>query len=240
MRLEVEGLSAHGCQDVSFTARAGEVVGFSGLVGAGRTELAKAIFGANPVQSGTVKIDGVPVAIRNPRSGIRAKIGYVTEDRKSEGLVQSQTLYENAVRTGIDKFTNRFGMIDTRAAGQSVAGCIDAFRVKTSGPNHVIAQLSGGNQQKVSIAKSLMAEPDILILDEPTRGVGVGAKREIHTLINQLKADGMCIILISSDMPELLGISDRILVMSEGRITGAFDRAEATQENIMHAAVAGH
>ncbi|SFT40229.1 ribose ABC transporter ATP-binding protein [Pseudovibrio denitrificans] len=239
VRIEVEKLSAHGAKEISFTAHAGEVVGFAGLVGAGRTELAKAIFGANPIKSGAVKIDGKEIRLRSPQDGVKAQIGYVTEDRKQEGLVQSQELGSNMSLTGLDRFCNAFGFVNKASEAVTISEYIEAFAIKTRDANTIISNLSGGNQQKVSIAKSLVPEPKVLILDEPTRGVDVGAKREIYTLINKLKAEGLCILLISSDMPELLGISDRILVLSSGKLTGSFDRDEATQENIMRCAVAG-
>lgn len=240
IRIKVTDLSAPGVRNVSFEARAGEVVGFAGLVGAGRTELAKAIFGANPIKSGKIEIDGSEVDIASPRDGLEHGIGYVTEDRKTEGLIQSQELRTNMSLIGLKQFVNRFGHIDKARERNSVSKYIDAFSIKSHGIDTIVSQLSGGNQQKVSIGKSLIPGPQILILDEPTRGVDVGAKREIYTLINELKSKGLCILIISSDMPELLGVSDRILVMSNGLLTGAFDREEADQEAIMRSTVAGH
>ncbi|SDQ97805.1 ATP-binding cassette domain-containing protein [Pseudovibrio sp. Tun.PSC04-5.I4] len=239
IRLEVEKLTAHGTNDISFSAHAGEVVGFAGLVGAGRTELAKAIFGANPIESGIVKVDGAEIRLRSPQDGVKARIGYVTEDRKHEGLVQSQELGRNMSLSGLERFCNSLGIVNKAAEAVTISEYIKAFAIKTRDANTIISNLSGGNQQKVSIAKSLVHEPTVLILDEPTRGVDVGAKREIYSLINTLKAQGLCILLVSSDMPELLGISDRILVLSDGKLTGEFERADATQENIMRCAVAG-
>lgn len=239
VRLKVDGLSARGVRDVSFSAHAGEVVGFAGLVGAGRTELAKAIYGANPVTAGKIEIDGTEARLNTPRDGVKAGIGYVTEDRKLEGLIQAHGLRRNMSLTGLFRFSNKMGVLDKKAERASIAEYINAFSIKTHGIDAVVAQLSGGNQQKVSIAKSLVPRPQILILDEPTRGVDVGAKREIYNLINNLKAQGLCILLMSSDMPELLGISDRILVLSNGKLTGSFDRDEADQESIMRCTVAG-
>ncbi len=238
IRLKVEGLSAGGVEDVSFSARAGEVVGFAGLVGAGRTELAKTLFGAQQHTTGKVEVDGETVDIRTPHQGVRAGIGYVTEDRKLEGLIQSQGLRRNMSLTGLARFSGPTGHLDGKEERRVICEYIRAFSIKTHSVDTTMAELSGGNQQKVSIAKSLLPEPRILILDEPTRGVDVGAKREIYTLINELKDKGLCIILMSSDMPELLGISDRILVLSQGRITGEFARNQATQEAIMRCAVA--
>lgn len=239
VRLKIENLSAQGVQDISFDAHAGEVVGFAGLVGAGRTELAKAIYGANPITQGAVEIDGVKTKIKTPLDGVKAGIGYVTEDRKLEGLIQSQGLRRNMSLTGLFRFSNTLGMLDKKAERAEITKYINAFSIKTHGIDAVVAQLSGGNQQKVSIAKSLVPEPRILILDEPTRGVDVGAKREIYNLIDELKSQGLCILLMSSDMPELLGISDRILVLSGGKLTGGFTHENADQESIMRCSVAG-
>ncbi|WP_156453119.1 sugar ABC transporter ATP-binding protein [Polycladidibacter stylochi] len=239
VRLAVKELSAKGCQEISFTAYSGEVLGFSGLVGAGRTELAKTIFGANALQSGSIEIDGKPVQISSPRQGIANGIGYVTEDRKSEGLIQIHSVGTNMTLAGLARFTSALGMVNRQSEEVTINEFIKAFSIKTQGGESLVQNLSGGNQQKVSIAKSVLVEPRILILDEPTRGVDVGAKREIYTLINKLKAEGMCILLVSSDMPELLGISDRIMVLANGKLTGEFSRDEATQEKIMHCAVAG-
>ena len=239
VRLRVGNLSAQGVQNISFDAHAGEVVGFAGLVGAGRTELAKAIYGANPITQGAVEIDGVKTKIRTPLDGVKAGIGYVTEDRKLEGLIQSQGLRRNMSLTGLFRFSNTLGMLDKKAERAEITKYINAFSIKTHGIDAVVAQLSGGNQQKVSIAKSLVPEPRILILDEPTRGVDVGAKREIYNLIDELKSQGLCILLMSSDMPELLGISDRILVLSGGKLTGSFTHEDADQESIMRCSVAG-
>lgn len=239
IRLEVRDLTAEGFDGLSFSARAGEVVGFAGLVGAGRTELGKAIYGANPAHTGTIALDGKLCSIQSPRDGVQAGIGYVTEDRKLEGLIQSHGLRTNMSLAGLLRFSSKAGILDKKAETAEIARYIKAFSIKTHGMDAIMSELSGGNQQKVSIAKSLVAQPRILILDEPTRGVDVGAKREIYTLINDLKAQGLCILLLSSDMPELLGISDRILVMSGGKLTGSFSRDEADQESIMRCTVAG-
>jgi ribose transport system ATP-binding protein len=238
IRLKVEGLSAMGVRDVSFSARAGEVIGFAGLVGAGRTELAKTLFGAQQITAGSVQVDGEIMRIHTPHQGVRAGIGYVTEDRKHEGLIQSQGLRRNMSLTGLSRFSGPTGHLDGKEERRVIGEYIRAFSIKTHSLDTIMAELSGGNQQKVSIAKSLLPKPRILILDEPTRGVDVGAKREIYTLINELKDKGLCILLMSSDMPELLGISDRILVLSRGRITGEFSQSKATQEAIMRCAVA--
>lgn len=238
IRLKVNALTAKGHQEISFSARAGEVVGFAGLVGAGRTELAKTLFGAQRATAGTVQVDGEVVQIRTAHQGVKAGIGYVTEDRKHEGLIQSQGLRHNMSLTGLIRFAGPTGHLDAKKEREVIEEYIRTFSIKAHSIDTTMAKLSGGNQQKVSIAKSLLPEPRILILDEPTRGVDVGAKREIYTLINELKDKGLCILLMSSDMPELLGISDRILVLSRGRITGEFSRSQATQEAIMRCAVA--
>lgn len=237
VRLAVEHLSAPGITDISFTARAGEVVGFSGLMGAGRTELARAIYGANRKTAGVVRIDGEAVSIRSPRQGVRNGIAYVTEDRKADGLIQMHPIRTNMV-LGSLWFMAAGGMVRRRHERNTVADYMRRFSVKAAGMNAEVRTLSGGNQQKISLAKSLMANPKVIILDEPTRGVDVGARREIYTLINELKKNGLCILLISSDMPELLGLSDRILVLSHGRLTGELARGEATQQAIMERAVA--
>lgn len=238
IRLQVDGLHASGVSDVSFACKSGEVVGFAGLVGAGRTELAKTLFGAQKATAGEVFIDGQKVTIRSPNQGVLAGIGYVTEDRKLEGLIQSQGLQSNMSLTGLKRFAGPTGHLNGKEERRIIGEYIRAFSIKTHSIDSIVSELSGGNQQKVSIAKSLLPEPRILILDEPTRGVDVGAKREIYTLINELKQKGLCILLMSSDMPELLGISDRILVLSGGRLTGEFSRSEVTQESIMRCAVA--
>ncbi len=237
VRLRVDALTAFGITDISFEAHAGEIVGFAGLMGAGRTELARAIFGANPALSGTVEIDGVPVSIRSPRDGVAAGIAYVTEDRKSDGLIQPHSIRLNMSLSALPRFS-RAGIINGGEEVSAVADYMKKFAVKAPDMDAPIATLSGGNQQKVSLAKSLLAEPRIVILDEPTRGVDVGARREIYTLIGEMKKRGLSIVLMSSDMPELLGLSDRILVLSQGRLTGAFARGEATQQAIMERAVA--
>ncbi|EKV28158.1 Ribose ABC transport system, ATP-binding protein RbsA [Caenispirillum salinarum AK4] len=237
VRLEVKNAVADGVEDVSFTARAGEVVGFAGLMGAGRTELARAIYGANRLQTGTVEVDGVPVPLKSPRDGVRAGIAYVTEDRKADGLIQPHSIRFNMALGALGRLS-RGPVVDRRRETSAVAEYMKAFAVKAPDMDCPVNTLSGGNQQKVSLAKSLLTQPKIVILDEPTRGVDVGARREIYVLINKLKEQGLCVLLMSSDMPELLGLSDRILVLSHGRLTGSFDRGQATQEGIMERAVA--
>ena len=236
--LRVRGLTAPGISDISFEVRAGEVVGFAGLMGAGSSELGKAIYGDVPVHAGSVELQGRPVRLRSPQDGVRAGIAYLPEDRKAEGLIQAHSVRTNMSLAALPRFDRGLGLVDRHREDEAVAGYISAFAIKSQGAQAEVATLSGGNQQKVSLAKALMTEPRVLILAEPTRGVDVGARREIYSLINELKAKGMAIVLISSDMPELLGIADRILVLSRGHLTGTFEHGRATQEAILERALA--
>jgi len=236
-RLTVEGLSADGVNDVSFSAAGGEILGFAGLMGAGRTELGKAIFGASRLRAGSVRVDGAEVRLRHPRDGVAAGIAYVPEDRKAEGLIQGHSIRTNMSLAALTQLCGPGGIVRQADERTAVDRFMAAFAVKAHGIGAEVRTLSGGNQQKISLAKALMLSPKVVILDEPTRGVDVGARREIYGLINDLKAKGLCILLMSSDMPELLGLSDRILVMAGGRITGRFRRDEATQEKIMACAI---
>lgn len=236
-RLTVEGLSADGVNDVSFSAAGGEILGFAGLMGAGRTELGKAIFGASRLRAGSVRVDGTEVRLRHPRDGVAAGIAYVPEDRKAEGLIQGHSIRTNMSLAALKQLCGPGGVVRQADERSAVDRFMAAFAVKAHGIGAEVRTLSGGNQQKISLAKALMLSPKVVILDEPTRGVDVGARREIYGLINDLKAKGLCILLMSSDMPELLGLSDRILVMAGGRITGRFGRDEATQEKIMACAI---
>lgn len=236
-RLTVAGVSAEGVNDVSFTAAGGEILGFAGLMGAGRTELGKAIFGASRLRAGSVRVDGAEVRLRHPRDGVAAGIAYVPEDRKAEGLIQAHSIRTNMSLAALKQLCGPGGVVRQADERTAVDRFMAAFAVKAHGIGAEVRTLSGGNQQKISLAKALMLSPKIVILDEPTRGVDVGARREIYGLINDLKAKGLCILLMSSDMPELLGLSDRILVMAGGRITGRFGRDEATQEKIMACAI---
>jgi D-xylose transport system ATP-binding protein len=226
--------------DVSFHVRAGEVVGFAGLMGAGRTELMMALFGALELKTeGTVKLNGQPLSIRTPRDAIKAGIALVTEDRKESGLVLSLTVKENTSLSSLQSLSSRLGVIQEAREEAGAQDYIRELRIKTPSSTSIVNNLSGGNQQKVVLAKWLATKPKVLILDEPTRGIDVGAKVEIYQLINQLTAEGVAVIMISSEMPEVLGMSDRIYVMREGRIAGELARAEANQENIMHLATRG-
>ncbi len=230
--LECQNLNSLDVKDVSFSLKKGEILGFSGLVGAGRTEVMRLLCGADPMTSGTIKVGGKPVKIRSTRDGVRHGIGYLSEDRKRFGLCLGLNITDNTIMPSMDKlFKSPF--VNDRKADLLSCGYIDKIRTKTPSTRAKVGSLSGGNQQKVVISKWLLRDCDILIFDEPTRGIDVGAKSEIYKLMNQLAEEGKSIIMISSDMPELLRLSDRIIVMCEGRITGELDIAEATQEKIM-------
>lgn len=234
--LQVKDLAGPGVCGVSFSLRQGEILGFSGLMGSGRTELMKLIYGASPISAGQVTVDGHALAPRSPADGLAAGIAYISEDRKGDGLVLELSVRENMSLCALGEFI-RGGKIDGQAERQAVGDYVRLFNIKTPSQDQLIKLLSGGNQQKVAIAKGLLTRPKVLILDEPTRGVDVGAKKEIYQLINQFKKEGMSIILVSSEMPEVLGMSDRILVMHEGRISAEFNTRDANQEKLMAAAV---
>jgi ribose transport system ATP-binding protein len=234
--LRVDHLSAQGIEDISFEARQGEVLGFAGLMGAGGPELGRVLYGALPARAGSIELEGRKLTLRSPGAGVSVGIAYVPEDRKTEGLVQIHSVLTNMTLTALRRLVTALGLIAHQREGKIVADYIKAFTIRTPGADAVVGTLSGGNQQKVLLAKALMTEPKVLILDEPTRGVDVGVRREIYSLINDLKGKGLTILLISSDMPELLGIADRILVLSRGRLTGAFGRGEATQDAILQRA----
>lgn len=236
-RLRVNHLSGKDIHDVSFELHSGEILGVSGLMGAGRTELMKMIYGAMPYHTGSIEMDGKPVNIRSPKDGLENGIVYISEDRKGDGLILGMSVQENMSLTALDYFSNALGQLKLAEERQAVGDFVLLFNIKTPSIDQKIGLLSGGNQQKVAIAKGLMTKPKVLILDEPTRGVDVGAKKEIYQLINQFKKEGLSIILISSDMPEVLGMSDRILVMHEGHISGDFFIEHANQEVLMAAAV---
>ncbi|MDF4394928.1 ribose ABC transporter ATP-binding protein RbsA [Vibrio parahaemolyticus] len=234
--LEVIGLTGSGVHDVSFTLKRGEILGISGLMGAGRTELMKVIYGALPSEHGVINLDNKTINPVSPQDGLANGIAYISEDRKGDGLVLGLSVKENMSLCALDKLTKGV-QIQHGEEVIAVEDFIKLFNIKTPTRDQIIGNLSGGNQQKVAIAKGLMTKPKVLILDEPTRGVDVGAKKEIYQLINKFKADGMSIILVSSEMPEVLGMSDRILVMHEGRITGEFDAKDADQEKLLACAV---
>lgn len=237
VRLKVEHLTGPGVDDISFTLRKGEILGVAGLMGAGRTELMKVLYGAMPRSSGSVQLDGKNVTTRSPEEGLKNGIVYISEDRKRDGLVLGMSVKENMSLTALDYFSHKGGRLKHAEEQMAVGDFIQLFNVKTPSMDQPIGLLSGGNQQKVAIARGLMTRPKVLILDEPTRGVDVGAKKEIYQLINQFKEEGLSIILVSSEMPEVLGMSDRVLVMHEGRLSGDFPIEQATQEVLMAAAV---
>ena len=237
--LKVEGLNTkHLLRDISFEVRKGEVLGFAGLMGAGRTEVARAVFGADPKQSGDTYLHGQKVNIRTAADAVRNGIGYLSEDRKTFGLLLEQDIKQNAVMAAMKDFNIGGFILDgkIKTVGQEMS---DRLRVKTPSVNQLLGKLSGGNQQKVVIAKWLVRNCDVLIFDEPTRGIDVGAKEEIYELIEQLSGQGKAIIVISSELPEVLRVSHRIAVMANGRITGILDNEDATQENIMELATVG-
>ncbi len=236
-RLRVEGLS-HGrtLHDVSFSVRSGEIVGFAGLLGAGRTEIARAVFGLEPFDHGALFVDEKPIDIRSPRDAIAAGIGFVTEDRKREGLVLSRSLRDN-VALPILKRLARLGIVRSAEEHATAESSVRDLNIRTPSVAQLAQHLSGGNQQKIVLAKWLATGARILFLDEPTRGIDVGSKQEIYALINDLAAAGVAIVLMSSDLPEVLALSDRVLVMREGRIAGEFTRADASAERVMACAV---
>ena len=236
--LKVEHLNAGKMvQDVSFELRKGEILGFSGLMGAGRTETARALFGADPKQSGKISIMGKDgqlheVTINSPQDAVKCGIGYLSEDRRRYGCVVQKSVTENTTLATMEEFTN--GIFINKAKEKKVAEkYVNELATKTPTTDQLVVNLSGGNQQKVVIAKWLTRDSDILIFDEPTRGIDVGAKNEIYKLMNRLAAEGKSIIMISSEMTEVLRMSDRIIIMCEGKVTGCIDISEATQENIM-------
>lgn len=237
--LRVEGLSSGKLfKDVSFDVKAGEVLGVSGLMGAGRTEIMHAIFGNIHRDAGKIFIDGKEVNIKNPRQAIAAGIGFITEDRKTEGLLLEKSVAENIEITNLGKVANGF-VLNKEKQSAIVKKGIEEFRIKCFGPDHECNNLSGGNQQKVVLAKWVYTDPKILILDEPTRGVDIGAKKEIYNIINEMAAKGVAVIMVSSELPEVLGMSDRIVVVHEGKITGILNAAEADQAKVMTLATGG-
>lgn len=219
-------------QDVSFQVKAGEIVGFSGLMGAGRTEIMRSIFGIDPLDSGEMYLEDKKITISSPNDAIRQGIGFLTENRKEEGLILDYSISENISLPSIDGFRKN-GLIDTQAEKDFVELLMERLKVKAEGCDDIVSGLSGGNQQKVVLAKWIGIGSKVLILDEPTRGVDVGAKREIYQLMNELADRGVAIVMVSSDLPEVLGVSDRIVVVHEGKISGELQRGEATEEKIM-------
>lgn len=234
--LDVKHLSVAGAfHDVSFTLHAGEIVGMAGLVGAGRTDVACALFGIKPAIEGQISLAGKPVTIRNPQQAMSLGISYVPEDRQHHGLVLPMSISDNVTLPVLKRLTNR-GWLRPQQEKVVAQEATQKLEVKATSIRQKARELSGGNQQKVVLAKWLNTNPRVLILDEPTRGIDVGTKAAVHRLMSGLAAQGMAILMISSELPEILGMSDRILVMREGHITGEFSRAEATQEKLMMAA----
>lgn len=230
--LKVEHLSSNVVRDVSFELKKGEILGFAGLMGAGRTETARLIFGADTKTEGKIVVNGREVEINTPSDAVENGIGYLSEDRKAFGLAIGLSLAENVVMANLDDFVSG-GVVNDREIEKIAGEYVKKVNIKTPSTRQLVRNLSGGNQQKVVVAKWLIRNSDILIFDEPTRGIDVGAKSEIYKLMNQLAAEGKSIIMISSEMPELLRMSDRVLVMCEGKMTGEIDIGEATQEGIM-------
>jgi rhamnose transport system ATP-binding protein len=222
-------------RDVSFSVRASEIVGMAGLVGAGRTEVARVLFGIDSADSGEVRLHGHAVAFESPSQALHAGLAYVPEDRHQQGLVLDFPIASNVSLPVLPRMFPHW-FIDRRKERQLADRYAAQFRVRMTDIEQLVSALSGGNQQKVVIAKWLATQPRVLILDEPTRGIDIGAKVEVHRIIAELAASGLAIILISSDLPEVLAMSDRVLVMHEGRLTAELSRAEATEERVMFAA----
>ena len=234
--LKVENLNNEYISDINFEVKAGEVVGIAGLMGAGRSELAKTIYGHFKKQSGKIILNGKELNHKSAQEGLLNRIAYVSEDRKGDGLLVDLSVRENMTLSSLNRISKGL-IIDKKHENERVDSYIERINIKTPSKEQLIRNLSGGNQQKVAIAKALMTHPEVLILDEPTRGVDVGAKKEIYDLINEFKSQGKAVIMISSEMPEILGLSDRILVLSQGRVTGEFDIKDASQEAILKCAV---
>ncbi|MBE7473645.1 MAG: D-xylose ABC transporter ATP-binding protein [Anaerolineae bacterium] len=232
--LEVRRLSGqNGVKNISLTVRKGEIVGLAGLVGAGRTELARLICGVDSLSSGEVLMEGQPVRIKSPADAVRHGIGWVPEDRKLHGLVLGMDVQENTTMAILQRISNLWGAVRQTEAKRITNHYIEALSIATPGLNQTVRNLSGGNQQKVVLAKWLSTEPKLLIMDEPTRGIDIGAKAEVHALMSQLAQQGIGILMISSEMPEIIGMSDRVIVMCQGRVTGEFVRGQLDQEAIM-------
>jgi rhamnose transport system ATP-binding protein len=222
---------------VNFELRSGEILGLAGLVGAGRTDVALALFGIAAPDSGVVKLNGRPISIQSPQHAMRNGIAYLSEDRRRLGLSLPQSIAANITLSTLRRYTSRLGLLNTRAERKVADRFRDRLRIRTSSVDTPVEQLSGGNQQKTMLAKWLNSEPTVLILDEPTRGIDVGAKAEVHQIIESLAKSGIAIVLISSDLPEVIAMSDRVLVMREGHQVGIFAGSEATEERIVAAAV---
>ncbi|PCS01539.1 sugar ABC transporter ATP-binding protein [Lactococcus fujiensis] len=232
---KANNLSGERFKNVSFEVKSGEILGFAGLMGAGRTEVMRAIFGIDKLTSGTIEVNGKKLTIHSPADAIHEGIGFLTEDRKEEGLILDFSIKDNITLPSTKDFIHN-GFFDDKIAAEFVNQLYERLNVKATSSEQAVGDLSGGNQQKVVLAKWIGIAPKVLILDEPTRGVDVGAKREIYQLMNELAERGVPIVMVSSDLPEVLGISDRIVVMHEGKVTGIVDKADASQEKIMQLA----
>jgi ribose transport system ATP-binding protein len=233
--LRVENLSAgENVRDVSFAVRAGEIVGFAGLIGAGRTEMAEAIAGLREKSAGNIWLYGVPLIVRTPRDAVDAGVAYLSEDRKGSGLTLPMSITQNMTLVALRRYSH--WLIDWRAEREAAQKQRERLRIKADDLDAPVATLSGGNQQKVLLAKWLQTRPKVLIVDEPTRGVDIGAREEIYRLLRELTGEGMACVMISSDLNEVLGMSDRIAVMRGGRIVGMLDGEAATEESVMRLA----
>jgi ABC-type sugar transport system ATPase subunit len=231
--LEAKGLTVKGqFEDVSFTLRKGEILGFAGLVGAGRTETMMALFGHNKIDAGMIEVHGKPVHLKSPRHSVRNRIALVPEDRKLHGLNLVASVADNTEMVVEDR-NARFGFVNTVLKKQNARKMADELSIKCRSLDQAVIFLSGGNQQKIVVAKWLLSEPDIIILDEPTRGIDVGAKIEIYKIINQLAAGGKAVIVISSELDEIIGLCNKVVVMYEGRVTGTLEGDQADKETIM-------
>jgi ribose transport system ATP-binding protein len=235
--LSVSGLSTKALlKDVSFELHRGEVLGFAGLMGAGRTEVARALVGADPITSGHVVLNGNPVTIHSPARAAEVGIGYLSEDRKHYGLMLPQSVSHNIAISSLGEKFSTAGFVKDKAMREAAEASRKLLRIKTPSVNQLVKYLSGGNQQKAIVARWLVKDCDILIFDEPTRGIDVGAKEEIYQLLNKLAEQGKSIIMISSELPEVLRMSHRVVVMADGRVTGVLSADEANQESIMRLA----
>jgi len=230
--LEIRNFCGSKFHDINLTVRKGEILGIAGLMGAGRTEVMESLYGLAPPERGEIYIHNRRVNIKSPQDAVKHKIGFLTEDRKISGLFLPLAVDDNMVIANIDSYS-KGGLINNKSVEHDCWRMVELLSIKTPGLRQIVNNLSGGNQQKVLIARWLLIDADILILDEPTRGIDVGAKSEIHKLMSTLAKEGKAIIMISSELPEILGMSDRIVVMHEGRKTGELSREEATQEKII-------
>jgi ribose transport system ATP-binding protein len=234
--LKVEHLETEYLKNINFHVRAGEILGVFGLMGSGRTEMANCLFGAAKKKSGTVEIGGKKAKINSPKDAIKAGLGYMTSERKRDGLIMIQSVSENIMTASIDEISSAFKM-NSRVEQERASFWKEKIDIKTPDINSVVEGLSGGNQQKVVLSKWLQTKPKVLILNEPTRGIDVGAKVEIYKLLENLCEEGVGIVMISSELQEILQLSDRVIVLSEGKLSGELDRDELSQERVMHSAV---